>query len=286
MKRLLILLFTLLFAAPAAAQTAHPALWHVRGPQGEVWLLGSIHILPPDLKWHTPAIDKATARAGVFVFEVPSSPAAMDRMRDLMRAQGYLPPGQSLRASLSPEGQADFDAALAAAQLPLGMVDRDRPWLASLQIGFAELARAKYDIASGVDVQVMKQAAHRHVRYFETIEQQFALFAPGDEKLELSEFLSDLKDLAKNDSEIETLIAAWSKGDVATIGKLMNAALDAYPDAKKVLLDDRNRRWVLQIETMLQEKRRFFITVGAGHLAGPSGVPALLRKAGYKVDGP
>ena len=42
----------------------------------------------------------------------------------------------------------------------------------------------------------------------------------------------------------------------------MNAELDAYPDARKALLDDRNARWALQIETMLTEKRTFFITVG------------------------
>ena len=79
---------------------------------------------------------------------------------------------------------------------------------------------------------------------------------------------------------------AWSRGDTAAIDAQMNAGLNDYPEARKALLDDRNQRWLLQIETMLQEKRSFFITVGAGHLAGPAGVPALLRKAGYRVDGP
>jgi hypothetical protein len=51
-------------------------------------------------------------------------------------------------------------------------------------------------------------------------------------------------------------------------------------------LDDRNRRWAPKIEAMLKEKHVFFVTVGAGHLTGPVGLPALLRKAGYKVDGP
>ena len=66
----------------------------------------------------------------------------------------------------------------------------------------------------------------------------------------------------------------------------MNKELADQPDVKKALLTDRNQRWALQIQTMLREKRVFFITVGAGHLAGPEGVPALLRQAGYKVEGP
>jgi uncharacterized protein YbaP (TraB family) len=52
------------------------------------------------------------------------------------------------------------------------------------------------------------------------------------------------------------------------------------------LLDDRNQAWVPKITAMLREKHTFFITVGAGHLTGPKGVPALLRAAGYTVDGP
>ena len=58
------------------------------------------------------------------------------------------------------------------------------------------------------------------------------------------------------------------------------------PEMKKALLTDRNQNWVGQIEKMLTEKKVFFITVGAGHLAGPDGVPALLREAGYRVEGP
>jgi uncharacterized protein YbaP (TraB family) len=37
---------------------------------------------------------------------------------------------------------------------------------------------------------------------------------------------------------------------------------------------------------MLGESRSFFVTVGAAHLAGPDGVPALLRADGYDVEGP
>jgi uncharacterized protein YbaP (TraB family) len=66
----------------------------------------------------------------------------------------------------------------------------------------------------------------------------------------------------------------------------MNTDLADDPEIKKALLTDRNQNWVGQIETMLKEKKTFFITVGAGHLAGPDGVPTMLRAAGYKVDGP
>ncbi len=95
----LILFFLFLFALPAlAAPAAHPALWHVQGRAGEVYLFGSIHVMPPDAQWHTPAIDRAMARSDVFVFELPTDAATMARMQGLVAAHGYLPPGESLLA--------------------------------------------------------------------------------------------------------------------------------------------------------------------------------------------
>ena len=127
---------------------------------------------------------------------------------------------------------------------------------------------------------------HKPVRFFETIEQQLRLLASGDDKLQVDAFASDLKDYQKDDDDLAPMVAAWSKGQAGKLAALMNAELADQPDVKKALLTDRNRRWALQIQTMLREKRIFFITVGAGHLAGADGVPALLRAAGYKVDGP
>ena len=87
-------------------------------------------------------------------------------------------------------------------------------------------------------------------------------------------------------SELEPMIRAWSSGDQSSLDRLINGDLDQFPQARKELLDDRNARWAPRIQAMLKEKHVFFITVGAGHLTGPKGVPALLRKAGYQVEGP
>ena len=227
-------------------------------------------------------------RADVFVFEVSTDEKAQTEIRELVAKLGTLPPGQSLRASLPPSVQSDFDAAIADAHLPPGLVDHEKPWLVSLQLLVAEGTAKHYSPDAGVDHAVMALAAraHKPMRYFETIEQQLRLLAGGDDKLQLQEFASDLKDYRKSDDDLAPLVDAWSKGEADRLAKLMNEELADQPDAKKALLTDRSARWALQIQTMLREKRVFFITVGAGHLAGPDGVPALLRKAGYKVEGP
>lgn len=305
MTRLLAFLLSLFLWAPSAATAqqmqpalppgvvANPSLWHIQGNSnkgdwGEVYLLGSVHALPPNVHWRSPKIARALLRSEVYVFEVPQDEAALEQLKDLIQAKGFLPPGESLRAQLHAGALPDYDAAVAASGLPPAMLDRERPWLAALQMMFAQIAKLKFAAGNGVDQVLMADAAkHRKpMRYLETVAEQFAVLAPDDPALELAAFESGLKDLRDVAGGIEPMVKAWSVGDQAKLDELINGDLDEFPEARKQLLDDRNKRWAPQIQAMLKEKHVFFVTVGAGHLTGPMGLPALLRKAGYKVDGP
>jgi uncharacterized protein len=276
-------------AKPATAELqAAPTLWHIQGEQGEVYLLGSVHVLPPNIHWRTPAIARGLSRSDVYVFEVPQDQSAVAELSTLVQEKGYLPQGESLRREIHPGSLTDYDAAVKASGLPGEIVDHERPWLAGLQLMFAQISKMNFAADSGVDSVLTAEAAKdgKQLRYLETIAEQFALLAPDDRKLEMQEFESGLKDLRDVGGEIEPMVKAWGAGDQAKLDKLINGDLDDFPEARKLLLDDRNHRWVPQIEAMLKEKHVFFITVGAGHLTGPRGVPALLRKDGYKVEGP
>ena len=267
---------------------AHPTLWHITGEAGQVYLLGSVHVLPPNVQWRTGPIYMALSRADVFVFEVPEDEAAVKELQNLIQSHGFLPPDQTLRVMLHPEFRADYDAAVKASGVEPATVERERPWLAGIQLMFAQMSKLGFAASNGVDSALMQSAArdHKPVRYLETIADQFALLAPDDSRLELQEFESGLSDLRDVSAGIHPMVEAWSNGDQKKLDELVNGDLDQFPEARKLLLDDRNQRWVPQIEAMLKEKHVFFITVGAGHLTGPKGVPALLRTAGYKVSGP
>ena len=53
--------------------------------------------------------------------------------------------------------------------------------------------------------------------------------------------------------------------------------------SEKALLVDRNKKWAPKMKTIMQEKSSFF-AVGAGHLGGKTGVIALLRNLGFRVE--
>jgi len=267
---------------------AHPALWHVEGEAGQVYLLGSVHVLPPDMNWRTPRISMALSRADVFVFEVPEDAAAVKQLQGLVQSHGFLPPGEKLRNMLHPQFRADYDAAVKSSGLEPASIERERPWLAGIQLMFAQISKLRYAASNGVDSVLMESATrnHKSVRYLESITDQFALLAPDDRTLELEEFEAGLKELRDVSAGIRPMVTAWANGDQAKLDELINGDLNQFPDARKTLLDDRNQRWLPRIQAMLKEKHVFFVVVGAGHLTGPMGVPALLRKAGYRVQGP
>ena len=275
----------LVFGSPARCA---PALWKVHGNVGTAYLLGSIHVLPPETRWRTHAIDTAIRSSDVFVFEIPNDAETQARIQNLVVEKGLLPPGTTLPSMLTPEARADFEADLAREHIPHAAIDGKRPWLADLVLVVQQMALENASLAHGVDTVLMEEAArqHRDTRYLETLDTQIALLVPNDPKLELDEFEADLREFRKQNDEFDALIAAWSNGDLAAIDRLINGEFGAHPEARKALLDDRNHAWAGKIEGWLGEHRTFFITVGAGHLVGKSSLVELLRRDGLQVEGP
>ncbi|HUO91702.1 MAG TPA: TraB/GumN family protein [Rhizomicrobium sp.] len=267
---------------------AHPALWTVHSKTATVYLLGSIHLLPANVDWHTPEIDRAMDSASTFMFEAPLDAAGKAQVAEFVRTHGAMPAGTTLRSILPPKVRADYERALAAAHLVPEQLDGERPWLAAIVLDVAYLQHMHYVVSDGVDQQVYGYAvAHKKaVQTFETPAQQLSLFMPKDEKLEIAEFDANLKDFEAEESIIGAMIDAWGAGDAKSVGRLVNKSLDAEPGARKILIDDRNRNWIKILDDVLAKPGVTFVTVGTGHLVGPGGVPALLRKKGYKVEGP
>ena len=56
-------------ASARPAQLAKPALWEISDPDTTIYLFGTIHLLPEQLRWRTPAFDNAVAQSQQLVVE-------------------------------------------------------------------------------------------------------------------------------------------------------------------------------------------------------------------------
>jgi uncharacterized protein len=298
--------FVALLAAPARAEstactctaspepapvTATPAMWVVHGPNGTAYLLGSIHVLPKNVNWHTAEVTDAIKRADTFVFEVPMDEDARTQAATMVIKDGLLSLSTSLPSFFDSEMRTEYrDVILLTHADPTNIVYM-RPWLAALVLQGAASGNTGFVAAEGVDNKVYAEAKARGVDQFralETYEFQFhLLMGNGNLADEVQLLRLTFKQILKNRSPgLDGLFAAWRKGDVKGLASYGPDSQALSPEAKKALLEDRNRAWVPQIVAMLNEHHTYFITVGAGHLVGKTGVPNLLRAAGYKVDGP
>lgn len=269
---------------------AHPATWRIKTGHSEITLFGSMHMLPANTGWLTPEIWHAVRTSDVFVFEVPTDDNSRNTLTRLVDAKGALPAGQSLRAMLPPESQADFDAAMAAEKMTANITDHQKPWLASLHLTLADTMNRQFYPDAGIDYVLMNWANRRNlqVRYLETVNSQLTMLMPdpSEEADQLRRFQATLKNVGRTEKDLDPLFEAWMDGDVATLDSIIVRDFADRPAARKRLLTDRNVEWAGKIKKMSGEWRNFFVVVGAAHLTGPDGVVAMLRKEGIEVEGP
>jgi uncharacterized protein len=267
---------------------ATPAMWTVHGPKGTVYLLGSVHALPENIEWQTPEIRAAIKRAGTFVFEVPMQLDDRDRATRLLSANMLLPRSTSLASYFDSEMRSEFRDAVEHTKVTPEVLVRLRPWYAARLLTGAMSRGPAIFADEGVDNKIAAMARNRGARFraLETDEFQLHLLmgsaTPSNELAMLRAAMKQASNMPM--TPFNKLLTAWETGDVAGIAA--TGPDHMAPAERKAMLDDRNSRWVPQIEKMLNERRTFFITVGAAHLVGSMGVPEQLRAAGYHVEGP
>lgn len=106
----------------------------------------------------------------------------------------------------------------------------------------------------------------------------FEQFSPQRQAEMLTDFVKD-KEKAK--SELVTMNKYYRQGDLSKLQSLLSD--QSYSESEsKVMLDDRNKKWMDQLPGLMKEQQTF-VAIGALHLAGENGLVSLLRKAGYTV---
>src|SRR4051794_25793512 len=129
--------FTILAASltPAAEakapQAASPALWAVSDPDTTVYLFGTIHLLPNDMKWRTAKIDQAMANSQQLVVETiideKNPTKLMSALASLGLAKG-LPP---LLERVPPAQRPTLAAAIKKSGVPEQAYNSMKTWMAA-----------------------------------------------------------------------------------------------------------------------------------------------------------
>lgn len=277
-----------LLAATASGALALPALWTVTGPHAHLYLFGSVHVLPKGVDWEPPALAQAVSHADEVWFELPletvNGPAAFR----LVRARGALPRGASLFDRLGAAQAEKLRQACAKLQVPPAAVAPMRPWLAEVTLSLAEDAQAGADASQGVEQQISAQVPARTARRaFETLAEQIGFLADAPQAAQAASLEQTLTEVADDPGLYDRVMKAWLSQDLSALGaETLSPLQKASPVLYRRLIIDRNRRWARTLGRRLRGHGQIVVVVGAGHLLGPDGVPALLSRQGFDVIGP
>ncbi|MGE0828447.1 MAG: TraB/GumN family protein [Hyphomonadaceae bacterium] len=266
-----------------------PALWRVADEDSEIWLFGTVHVLPRSMRWRNERIDAAFNAADTVVFETDVGPEGAARLQTLFLEQGYDRTGEPLSARLPAEDSARFIRVARKFGVSPALLEPMRPWYAALQLSFLALQAEGQEADSGVEAVLSAEADAQNKRraYLETAEEQVGFLANLPADVELEFLITSLRQIEEEDQSIAALDAAWARGDTERLAALLNGLIEeAGPEVHAALITDRNARWTRDIEAMLAGEGRIFIAVGAAHLVGRDSVVAQLRARGHTVEGP
>jgi uncharacterized protein YbaP (TraB family) len=277
--------------APPPRETGQLLLWEVQSaahPRARAFLLGSVHAASPDLVFD-PAIDRAFEAADVLVIETDITSQSGDPFAFMQRTiqMAVLPGGQTLDQVLPKPTWDRLGEFQRARGQPVELYRRYEPWLLVTMVTAYVFAEAGLPPEGGVDIRLTRRAEGRMpIVALETPEFQLGLL----DGLPLAVQARVLGDLLEQQDAVRAqatrLYDAWRLGDDAAIERETAVDADESPEMRvfheKVFVA-RNQTMAQRIDALLREDRTYFVVVGAGHVVGEQGVPALLARSGHRV---
>ena len=137
---------------------------------------------------------------------------------------------------------------------------------------------------SGIEEELMKLAKQqkKEIKGLETMEFQASVFDSIPYPEQAKELLKSIDSMKMYQKYFDTMLMVYKTQQLDKMAALLNNSEFGMEEHQDILLDNRNKNWVGQLNNIMK-KESVFVAVGAGHLAGENGLIALLKKKGYKV---
>ena len=267
-------------AAESLAGTA--CVWKVTGPNGGIaYLGGSLHALrKSDFPLPTAYMTAFNASSRM-ALEVDAK-ALKESTESLLKAGKYRH-GDSLKNHVDPRTYAYMRRLFGLMNVPEETFAQFRPWFIVVLLQARSLHHAFPE--EGVDDFFLKRAVKRSMPVvgLESVEEHVSVFSGlSDRESEILLLVNFIPSATAGGDDNVT--KAWRRGDADLLAARMRRDSADFPAFNERMLDARNRAWLPKVEKFLASGHTYFVLVGAGHLGGNNGLPALLRAKGYQVE--
>jgi uncharacterized protein len=261
-------------------------VWAIHGDHNTVYLAGSVHLLKADDSRLPPAFDRAYNGSKAIVMELAIDKVDPMAAASWMMEHGMLKDGTTLRATIGEERYRRVTAEAERLGVPIEAADMLQPWALGLQLLEMQYMQLGFDPQQGVEQQLQHkaQADGKPISGLETMDEQLGVLegmSSSDQAKFLDMIVTEMRDV---ESETQSVVTAWRTGDAAKLSALLSDEYKSFPTLYRLLVSERNKRWVPQIEKLLHGNQDYFVVVGALHLVGDGGLLDLMRRDGFKAE--
>jgi len=280
--------FWLLALGLFGSVTAHAAspVWALHGDHNTVYLAGSVHLLKAAESTLPPGFDRAYKGSKAIVMELAIDKVDPMATASWMMENGMLQEGTTLRDKIGEERYRRVSKEAERLSVPTEAIDMMQPWVVGLQLIEMQYMKLGYDPQSGVEQQLQHkaQADGKPISGLETMDEQLGVLqgmSNADQARFLDMVVDEMHDVG---GETQSVVNAWRSGDAGKLSALLGDEYKSFPNLYRLLVSERNKRWVPQIEKLLHGSQDAFVVVGALHLVGDGGLLEILRRDGFKAE--
>jgi uncharacterized protein len=261
-------------------------LWRVNSDQNRLYILGSIHLLKKETYPLKKSIEDAFEQTKKLVLEIDLGSANQQKIQQLMLQKSISTDGTMLHQSVSDETYQAVATRAKELDIDIRVLSPFKPWVIAMTMAAIKLQQLGFDPSLGVDRHLAERAKQtdKPTAGLETAEFQLDLFdrfSAKEQELLLRQSMDEMDHIERN---VTAIVQAWKSGDVGAVERHLLVGMRDYPEIHRKVIDDRNQRWLPQIENLLSRGENALIVVGAAHLVGKNGIIELLKDRGYRVE--
>lgn len=276
--------------APAAeVSRTRNLFWKASAPGGTVYLMGSIHFGTPEMYPLSPAVTQAFTQSTALVVEADVLAVDPQQLAAIVADKAMYQDGSTLQGTLPPALWRRLTEVSAGMGMPAQLLERQKPWFASMTLTALALRQNGFNEELGVDHHFLKLASQQRKRVIEleSVKQQLDLFDTFSHQDQVRMLEQTLDDIGRGPEFLRELLTAWKGGDATRLDNLLNEEYRTDRAAQRmyrILIVDRNALMAGKIADLLRQGGAYFVVVGAAHLVGEESIVNLLRREGYRLE--
>lgn len=262
-------------------------LWEITGNglKQPSYLYGTIHMIP-SADYYLPkgtlaAIDKSSSMFFEIDMKMMSDPTSLFGIMGKL----FMKDNQTLKTLLDEKDYKLVSDFFSDMGLPLFMLEKIKPMFLS---AFAMIDMNPKSLEEGkvksyeMEFYEMAQDKNMNTGGLETMEFQISVFDSIPYTDQAKMLVETIKSSNTDNDEMKKMVSLYKSQDIEGMIQMMSEGASDLGPHEDILLTKRNKNWI-PVMTEQSKKEATFYAVGAGHLAGKTGVINLLRQAGFTV---